>query len=76
MNTDKKILIPFLKTLANALETNILSQSQIQQIGEFHMTFQYNNQTQILNENELLKYIVLGWYIYTQIIEKNNYSIE
>lgn len=80
-DADEK-LIPFLRNLADSIEKRQLLPRQLQSIGEFFMTYQFQEQAIKDNDNsyipsgefrqeELLKFLVLGWYIYCCILRKN-----
>jgi len=71
-NTDKQ-LITFLRNLANNLENGKLSSEQTLNIGEFYISYQFQNQlkenTEEFNETNIKKYLFLGWYIYCMILK-------
>ena len=71
-NTDKQ-LITFLRDLANDLENEKLSSIQTLNISEFYISYQFQNQAQEnseeFNENNIKKYLFLGWYIYCIILK-------
>jgi hypothetical protein len=75
-------LILFLRNLADSIEQKHILPSQLQSIGEFFMKYQF--QTQAIKDNdtskgpsshfsheELLKFVVLGWYIYRCILDND-----
>jgi len=77
-------LITFLRKLANSIENRQLLPIQLQKVGEFFMTYQFQEQaiqdkdescnqtsTNEFSKDELLKFIVLGWYIYCCILDNN-----
>lgn len=78
-------LIPFLRDLADSIEKQQLVPRQLESIGEFFMSYQFTEQAirdgdtsnisrpQFSNQ-ELLKFIVLGWYIYCCILGQNEIS--
>ena len=79
-DSDEK-LIPFLRNLADSIEKRQLLPIQLQSIGEFFMTYQFQEQAIRDNDNsipiqeefsheELLKFLVLGWHIYCCILNK------
>jgi hypothetical protein len=71
-NTDKQLII-FLRNLANNLENGKLSSEQTLNIGEFYISYQFQNQlkenTEEFNETNIKKYLFLGWYIYCMILK-------
>lgn len=82
-NSDAK-LIPFLRNLANLIEQQELLPRQLQSIGEFFMSYQFqeqaikdndnsntNNSTRQFSQEELVKFIILGWYIYCCILDND-----
>lgn len=67
-NADKE-LIPFLRNLANSIEENKLSPEQLQSVGEFFVSY---NDTEVTDDDfDVIKFIVLGWYIY-QMLSRGN----
>jgi hypothetical protein len=79
MSIDKE-LAPFLRNLADLLDSNRLKQDQIQKIGEFYML--YNMTTELINTGDsvgdslsdidAMKFIVLGWFIYKNIVKNES----
>jgi hypothetical protein len=71
-NTDKQLII-FLRNLANNLENGKLSSEQTLNIGEFYISYQFQNQlkenTEEFNETNIKKYLFIGWYIYCMILK-------
>jgi hypothetical protein len=76
-------LIPFLRNLADSIEKGNLLPKQLQKIGEFFMAYQFQEQSikdkDLTGENldhqfskkELMKFIVMGWHIYSCILKEN-----
>lgn len=79
-------LIPFLRNLANSIESHDLLPRQLQSIGEFFMTYQFQEQairdgdtssmarSLEFSHDELLKFIITGWYIYCCILQNRSVS--
>ena len=74
-------LIPFLRELANSVEANQLNNDQIENIGDFFMSYQFQEQARkdgdetippvIQDSNsELVKFVAMGWYVY-QVLRRN-----
>ena len=64
------LLSTFLKKLAEKIDQNTLTDRQLCRIGEFFMAFIFEEKMKE-NKNEdgdFLKFITLGWWIYTQIL--------
>jgi hypothetical protein len=79
-NDSDKMLIPFLRNLADSIEQRQLLPRQLQRIGDFFMSYKFQEQAIRDNDNseqqprefsqdELFKFIVLGWYIYCCILD-------
>ena len=84
-DADEK-LVPFLRNLATSIEKRQLLPRQLQSIGEFFMTYQFQEQAIKDNDNsvsqqeefsqeELLKFLVLGWHIYSCILRKRPITV-
>ena len=75
LTESNKLLIPFLRELADSIEQNTIAPDQLRQVGEFFMAVEFQKQ-QIQDQrddfsgNDLTKFLILGWYIYT-ILQKN-----
>lgn len=80
-NDGDEKLIPFLRNLADSIEKRQLLSRQLQSIGEFFMTYQFqeqaikdndnsSSQSEEFSQEELLKFLVLGWHIYCCILRK------
>jgi hypothetical protein len=77
-DTDEQ-LIPFLKNLTNLLETNKITSSQLQCLGEFYMTYtllEKENETcfednEDIDSKEVIKFLTLGWYFYKVLKTQN-----
>lgn len=79
------LLPPFLRTLADRIENKQLNDRQLRYIGEFFMSYLFNDQVEIDNANavgskdeessemsdkDFKKFLVLGWWIYSQVIPR------
>ncbi len=79
-------LIPFLRNLADSIEKGHLLPKQLQKIGEFFMAYQFQEQAikdqdatgenieQQFSKKELMKFIIMGWHIYSCILGDNEIS--
>jgi hypothetical protein len=76
-------LIPFLRNLADLIEQRQLLPRQLQSIGEFFMSYQFQEQAirdnddsspppREFSQEELLKFIVLGWFVYSVILRERS----
>ena len=75
-------LILFLRNLADSIEQRQLLPRQLQSIGEFFMTYQFQEQAirdnddssppSEFSQDELLKFIVLGWFVYSVILRERS----
>ena len=74
-------LIPFLRNLADSIESGTILPKELQRIGEFFMSYQFQKQadideneesteTDMFTQKEIVKFLSLGWYVY-QILLKN-----
>jgi hypothetical protein len=76
-------LIPFLRELANAVESDQLNSSQLENIGDFFMSYQFQEQARRDSDEtippvvqysnaELVKFVALGWYVYQILLRNQN----
>ena len=78
-NNDIK-LVTFLRELADSVESNTIQSDQLKSIGEFYMSYKFNEQKNGNGDNDIedidtIKFLTLGWFIYTQILNKNQSDI-
>jgi len=72
-DTDKQ-LAPFLRQLADSIESGQLSPEQVQHIGEFYMSYKVINENTNNDHEEMdfIRFLTLGMYIYKFILNENN----
>lgn len=64
-------LAVFLSDLADRVERQELSTSQLQRVSEFYMSYTNLQEDSEVNTREnLMKFYILGWYIYTQLLRQ------
>ncbi len=77
-------LIPFLRDLADSIEKRQLLPRQMQSVGEFFMSYQFQQQAIKDNDtsspsppefqrDDLLKFLMLGWYCYCVILTDDRF---
>ena len=80
-------LVPFLRKLADAIESNEIVPQQLQRIGDFFMSYKFQEQAlkdcQTDDRNppapspqELTKFLFMGWYIYQLLLRSETINIE
>ena len=74
-------LIPFLRTLADSIEQETILPEQLRSISTFFMSYKFQEQeikddngapdlaSGEYDEQELIKFISLGWYIYCVLLK-------
>mgnify|MGYP001438776367 len=78
-STDEK-LINFLRDLTGSLERGELCPRQLQSVGEFFMSYQFQDaaaqdgdesapEPPRFSQAELIKFLSLGWYVYQIILQ-------
>lgn len=82
MNENQKQLIPFLRNLADSIESSELKPKQLRSIGEFFMAYQFQEQavkdmeedgesdTPKFSQQELIKFLSMGWYVYQVLLKE------
>ena len=63
-----QILVKFLRELANKIEGGLLNNENLERIGKFFMEYKYRNKIVENSDDELINFLVLGWYIYTYFL--------
>lgn len=62
----------FLRTLASDLETSKLSPEDLKKIFDFYIQYRFEkDQTQ--DDKDFIKFLTLGWYIYTNLLDKQEF---
>lgn len=67
MNTNSTLIV-FLRELADSIENNNVSDENLKYIGEFCMSYMFYNRK--IKQNNYDKFTVLGWYMYTFLLNK------
>lgn len=64
------LLATFLRKLADSIDEKKLTDQQLCRIGEFFMSFIFKEKMKEdkHKEDDFLKFITLGWWVYTQIL--------
>lgn len=76
-------LAPFLRNLAQSIEEGRLLPRQLQRVGEFFMSYQFQEQaikdgdntsesdtsSRKFSKSDLMKFIVMGWHVYSCILD-------
>ena len=74
MNNQQQ-LINFLRNLANDIENNNIEDENLLKISQFMMNFQFQNQqdeqSDDYSRDDMVKFLSLGWYIYTQLLNQD-----
>lgn len=69
-------LAPFLRQLADSIESAQLTPEQMQQVGEFYMSYKVHNEmtdisTEEMDAMDFTRFVTLGLYIYKFILNKD-----
>ena len=69
---NRKELVKFLRELSNSIENNDIEDKKLLEISKFFMKFKFyeNGVYGEYEKDEMVKYMSLGWYIYTYILKK------
>ena len=74
MNNQQQ-LINFLRNLANDIENNNIEHENLLKTSQFMMNFQFQNQqdeqSDDYSRDDMIKFLSLGWYIYTQLLNQD-----
>jgi hypothetical protein len=81
-STDER-LITFLRELTGSLEREELCQRQLQSVGEFFMSYQFQESAAQdsdessptpprFSQSELIKFLSLGWYVYQVLLRQDS----
>lgn len=69
MNNQQQ-LINFLRNLANDIENNNIADDKLLSISQFMINYNFQNQeiSDDYSRDDMIKFLSLGWYIYTQLL--------
>ena len=80
-------LMTFLRELADSIEKKTLIPSQLQIIGEFYMSYQFqsqaikDNDTSLVSnvnvdfdQEDIVKFFILGWFVYCVLLKNETLS--
>lgn len=62
-------LVLFFRNMADSIEKKQLTEKQMSFIGEFYMSYHFQNELENIKEEDFIKFLVMGWYIYTMILK-------
>lgn len=66
---NNKKIIDFLRQVANSIEQQDIDEKTLQNAGEFYIKNLFMKETEkvdcTLEEKDILKFLTMGWYIYT-----------
>ena len=79
--SSKEEIILFLRNLADSIENNTLQSEQLEKVGEFFMSYKMTQNENKNTEEEfdtmdVIKFITMGWYIYSILLDKDKTPIE
>ena len=79
MRIENKKLSDFLRDLADDIDNDVIDDKSLNSIGQFYMGYKLNKEIDetpnaTLDEKDLVKFLVLGWYIYRVILRDNSMS--
>ena len=71
---NNKKIIEHLRNIAYLIENNEIDEKTLQSAGEFYMKQLFIDEIEktdcTIEEKDMLKFLILGWYIYNFIITK------
>lgn len=69
-------IIVFLENIINDIKSNNISQDHMQQVTELFLNLKMENKiedtVESYSDKEFIKFLSLGWYVYTEYLKKNN----
>jgi hypothetical protein len=80
-NNEDVYLALFLRDLADSIDSKKLQQEELKCVGEFYMNYKMNeeiskesksNEESNFDDMDIIRFLTMGWYIYTQLINKDN----
>lgn len=80
-NNEDVHLPSFLRGLADSIDSKKLKQEELKCIGEFYMNYKMNeeifsesksNEENNFDDMDIIRFLTMGWYIYTHLIKNDN----
>jgi len=68
----KEKLIIFLRELATDIETKKLDNDRLVDVSKFYMSWTFKEDEGEYSQDELIRYLSLGWYVYTCLLNNSN----
>lgn len=78
MDDSKTKLVRFLRELADDMEQQQLDPKQLQRVGEFYMSYEFQEQARRdgqedepplgQDDEDVIKFVSLGWYVYNRLL--------
>lgn len=72
--TTKEDLSNFLDDMSQRLKKDDISDKELQTLGEFYMLCKFKKEYELvkdeMDEKDMIKFLVLGWYFYTILNKK------
>jgi hypothetical protein len=80
MSIENKKISDFLRDLADDIDNNSIDDKSLENIGQFYMGYKLNKEIDntpnaSLDEKDLVKFLLVGWYIYRVILRERSCSI-
>jgi hypothetical protein len=74
-------LTVFLRDIADSIEDDSIEPSDKQRVGEFYMQYKFKNMINDINssdidEKDMIKFLVLGWYIYCVVLKNKQDGLD
>jgi hypothetical protein len=74
-NNNKHELKMFLNDMSTKLDNDQISAEELEMLGEFYMLCKFKKEYSLvkdeLDEKDMVKFLVLGWYFYCILQKKN-----
>jgi hypothetical protein len=74
-NNNKHELKMFLNDMSTKLDNDQISTEELEMLGEFYMLCKFKKEYSLvkdeLDEKDMVKFLVLGWYFYCILQKKN-----
>ena len=74
-------LTVFLRDIADSIEDDSIESYDKQRVGEFYMQYKFKNMINDINssdidEKDMIKFLVLGWYIYCVVLKNKQDGLD
>ena len=75
LNMNNNLLIDFFKDLIVQLEQKSINEAKLRQLSEFMLRYRFEHNGPSTENDDFIKFMTMGWYVYSNINQNENNNI-